>query len=183
MLDNPALGLPIPPEHLENRLLGQRFRMALMQPDDEPSIVQVITQTLLRFHDEGEIVASTQRCLPRFYQSYRENGALYLVLKDALSATVIGGVGVRAFAGLDPAESLGEIRELVIDPNFRGLGLGRSLLSVATQKARALGYRRLYLAATSEMRHAQSLFQRSGFRPLAAPQGRESFPSYFVKDE
>lgn len=186
MLDNLALGPYGVPDPLDSRGLPSRFRLGTLQVEDEASIVEIIGRTLLRFPEEGQVLASTHRRLPRFYHSYQEQGADYIVLKDSLTGGVVGGAGIRSFAGLDPREALGEIRELVIDPQFRGLGLGRALLAAATQRARVIGYKRLYLEATSDMRHAQTLFQRSGFRPLAAPQGApegDHFPSYFVRDE
>lgn len=184
MLDNLAPGSFSLLEPLDARGLSPRFRLASLHVEDEETIVNIIGRTLLRFHEQGQVLASTHRRLPRFFQSYEEEGSLYIVLKDTLSSAVIGGVGIRPFAGLDPKESLGEIRELVIDSSFRGLGLGRGLLAAATQRARAMGYRRLYLETTSEMQHAQTLFQRSGFRPLASPQGHgDGFPCYYIKEE
>jgi N-acetylglutamate synthase-like GNAT family acetyltransferase len=62
-------------------------------------------------------------------------------------------------------------------------------MKAGIQKARELGYVRLYLEATSEMRHAQTLFRRIGFRPVEFQQKennnsrREIFPSYFVLEQ
>ncbi len=174
---------------LDQLLFAERYELSPMQAAHEADAVAVIQQSLMSYPDEGTVLASTRRRLPRFYASYQEDGAVYLVLRDRIHSHVIGGVGVRPFAGLDPREHIGEIRELVISPAYRGLGLGRKLMKVGIQKARELGYVRLYLEATSEMRHAQSLFRRIGFRPVEFQQKennnsrREIFPSYFVLEQ
>jgi putative acetyltransferase len=164
--------------------LAHSFRLESLQASDEGSMVDMIKRTLMSFPDEGEVLAGTLRRLPNFYQSYQRAGSSYLVIKDAAARAILGGVGLQAFAGLDPSEGLAEIRELVVDPQFRGLGLGRKLLQLAIQTAAKHGYRRIYLEATSQMKHAQALFQRSGFRPIHSPGGKaigsQTFPSYFV---
>jgi putative acetyltransferase len=174
---------------LDQLLFAERYELSPLQAADEAGAVAVIQQSLMSYPDEGTVLASTRRRLPRFLASYQEDGAIYLVLRDRNGSQVIGGVGVRPFAGLDPRERIGEIRELVISPAYRGLGLGRKLMKAGIQKARELGYVRLYLEATSEMRHAQSLFRRIGFRPVEFQQKentnsrREIFPSYFVLEQ
>ncbi len=174
---------------LDQLLFAERYDLSPLQAADEAEVVAVIQQSLMSYPDEGTVLASTRRRLPRFLASYQEEGSLYLVLRDRLAGHVIGGVGVRPFAGLDPREHIGEIRELVIGPAYRGLGLGRKLMKVSIQKARDLGHVRVYLEATSEMRHAQSLFRRVGFRPVEFQQKensnsrREIFPSYFVLEQ
>lgn len=171
---------------LDQLLFAERYELCPMVAALEQDAVAVIEQSLLSYPDEGTVLSSTRRRLPCFFSSYQEEGALYLVLRDRLAGLVIGGVGVRPFAGLDPREHIGEIRELVISPAYRGLGLGRKIMKAGIVMARELGYVRVYLEATSAMRHAQSLFRRCGFRPVefqkAENEGRraEIFPSYFV---
>jgi putative acetyltransferase len=173
---------------LEQLLFAERYTLALLMPDEEAETVAIIQQSLLGYPEEGTVLASTRRRIPHFFSSYEEEGACYLVLRDRLTDSIIGGAGVRPFAGLDPREHIGEIRELVIANPYRGLGLGRKILNACMQKAKELAYVRLYLEATSEMRHAQSLFRRSGFRPVEFQQQEiasnrtEIFPSYFVME-
>ncbi len=173
---------------LEQLLFAERYTLGLLMPDEEAETVAIIQQSLLGYPEEGTVLASTRRRIPHFFSSYEEEGACYLVLRDRLTGSIIGGAGVRPFAGLDPREHIGEIRELVIANPYRGLGLGRKILNACIQKAKELAYVRLYLEATSEMRHAQSLFRRSGFRPVEFQQQEmasnrtEIFPSYFVME-
>ncbi len=164
--------------------LTHSFRLEHLHPRDEEPVVDMIKRTLMKFSDEGQVLASTVRRLPRFHESYQRHGASYLVIKDGAARSLLGGVGILPFAGLDPSEGIAEIRELVVDTPFRGLGLGRKLIEMAIRKAAAMGYKRIYLEATSQMKHAQALFQRSGFRPIDSPKDSKTqnsdFPCYFV---
>jgi putative acetyltransferase len=173
-------------DHTGSRLLMQRLRLANLAVGDESQIVEMIEKALLNLDDEGPALMSTRQRLSRFFASYQEPGSSYLVLREGLAGRLIGGIGVRPFAGLPPEERLGEIRELVIDPDYRSLGLGRNLLEAAIQRANKLAYRRLYLQVTAQMLHARHLFERSGFRPVAStlnPEALEGQPTYFVLGE
>jgi putative acetyltransferase len=173
-------------DHTGSRLLMQRLRLTPLTQSDEAEIVDMIEKALLNLDDAGPALISTRQRLSGFFTSYQETGSSYLVLREGLTGRLIGGIGVRPFAGLAPEERLGEIRELVIDPHYRSLGLGRNLLEAAIHKANKLSYRRLYLQVTSQMQHARLLFERSGFRPVASTLvhgAREGQPSYFVLGE
>ncbi|MCX6127830.1 MAG: GNAT family N-acetyltransferase [Proteobacteria bacterium] len=173
-------------DHIDQRMFAEKYTIQPLHLEDEAEIVQLIRQSLLSYPDEGMILASTRRRLAHFYSSYQDDGASYLVLRDRSLGRVIGGVGIRSFAGLDAREHIGELRELVLAQDYRGLGLGQQILEASIQKAHQLEYQRLYLEATSEMRHAQNLFRRCGFRAVefhrkgTVAESTESFPSYFV---
>jgi putative acetyltransferase len=75
----------------------------------------------------------------------------------------------------------------VVEPPYRGAGLGNKLLNRCLDEAVALGYKRAYLETTPEMKHAQKLFVRTGFRPVGIEQGKAAgsteVPCYFVREE
>jgi putative acetyltransferase len=53
----------------------------------------------------------------------------------------------------------------------RGTGLGRRLLTMCMKKARALGYRRMYLETMPELTIAVPMYEKCGFRYLDGPLG------------
>jgi GNAT superfamily N-acetyltransferase len=61
-----------------------------------------------------------------------------------------------------------ELKRLFVRPAHRGGGVGLRLLESAVAEARRLGYRRLRLDTIPEMGRAQKLYERFGFRDIAA---------------
>ena len=78
---------------------------------------------------------------------------------------------------LQPAEYAGpvvekpdeaEIRALAVVPAARGLGTGRALLAAVIARAAQRGVPHLVLCTQIDMRAAQYLYEKAGFRRLAA---------------
>lgn len=70
-------------------------------------------------------------------------GTVFLVRKSAASA---------------------QLRLLLVEPEARGLGLGRRLVKACVAFARAAGYRRLVLWTQSELTAARATYEKLGFR-------------------
>jgi putative acetyltransferase len=91
--------------------------------------------------------------LPGVYGA--EGGALLLALYKNEPA------GTIALRRLD-AKS-GEVKRLYLRPQFRGLGLGRSLVEGVIERSRAIGYEWLYADTLPVMGDALGLYERMGF--------------------
>lgn len=68
------------------------------------------------------------------------------------------------------------IRGMAVDPQFRGQKIGRALLEVAEDSARALGLHRMSLYTTAFLGNAIALYRSSGFEFTGeniSPQGTE----------
>ncbi len=89
-----------------------------------------------------------------------EDGRLFFAEVDGRAA---GCVGVRRFS-----EGVCEMKRLYVDPEMRGLGLGRQLALAAIQAAKALGYRRVMLDTLPAMRIAVKLYRELGFTDAPA---------------
>jgi ribosomal protein S18 acetylase RimI-like enzyme len=76
----------------------------------------------------------------------------------------VGGV-VRGSLGLtDAGDGLGHVRWFALEPELRGLGLGRRLLDELLELARASGLRRLELGTFSALTTAGRMYREAGFR-------------------
>ena len=155
-----------------------------IQPGDFHTVTEMIRRNIGTYEEAGTVVASTYRRLTQFEHLYKESGSLFLVARDRLSGTCIGGAGIGPLQGLSPAEGLGEIRDLVVESDFRGQGIGARLLKRCLSEARRIGYERLYLETTPQMEHAQKLFIRNEFRPVTTGAARltkaEVMPCYYL---
>ena len=88
------------------------------------------------------------------------DGALFLAV---LAGVPIGCVGVRRFDA-----RCCEMKRLYVRPQGRGHGVGRRLAERAMDAGRAAGYAAMRLDTLPTMGDAQALYERLGFRDVAA---------------
>jgi putative acetyltransferase len=157
----------------------------ILSTNDEREVTNLIRRNLQDYHEAGNVLSSTFRRLESLLATYSAEASVFFVGKDKETGRCLAGAGLGPLHGLPPSEGVGEIRDLVVDENFRGKGFGGRLLNRCINEAQTLGYRTLYLETTSQMENAQKLFLRRGFRPvvektLEAKGNEERIPCYFV---
>lgn len=70
-------------------------------------------------------------------------------------------VGFIAMAGIDSETA--QLRWFLIEPEYRGIGLGRRLMTVAMDHCREKGYRKVFLWTFSDLNAARHLYKEYGF--------------------
>jgi len=75
-----------------------------------------------------------------------------------------GGVGLRAIA--EPERGLGEIKRLWVRPDLRRGGVAAQLMEAVQDRARALGYRQLYLETGRAQPEALAFYPATGWRQV-----------------
>ncbi|HVA52955.1 MAG TPA: GNAT family N-acetyltransferase [Acidimicrobiales bacterium] len=101
---------------------------------------------------------------------------LFLVAR--LDAHPVGGVGLRTIS--DPALLIGEIKRLWVRPDQRRRGVGARLMDEAEARARAMGFRRLYLETGYAQPEAVELYRRSNWNSVHEyPSGAYSYPGAY----
>lgn len=157
-----------------------------MVTEDRESVTEMIRKGIGAYDEAGTVLASTFRRLENVSAVYESPGSIYIVARDkGNQGTIIGGAGLGPLHGLSPMEGLGEIRDLVVDPSWRGHGIGARLIKRSLDEAKRLGYQRLYLETTPQMEQARKLFIRYGFRPVTTGspkvgQTGDTMPCYYI---
>jgi ribosomal protein S18 acetylase RimI-like enzyme len=133
-------------------------------PATTPSDIALIRALLVEYQKRLGVDLSFQnfdaevRSLPGDYAP--PAGRLLLALHDA---TAVGCVALRAAGG-----ARCEMKRLFVRPGTRGLGVGRALVVRVVEEARAAGYAEMVLDTLPTMVDAQRLYERFGFRDIAA---------------
>lgn len=155
-----------------------------MNAEDVAAVREMIRRNLGDYDEAGTVLASTFRRLEQLASVYTTPGSVFMVAREQGNGAYVGGAGIGPLQGLSPAEGLGEIRDLVVEPLYRGFGIGARLLKRCLDEAKRIGYERLYLETTPQMEHAQKLFIRNGFRPVTTGASRLSktdiMPCYYL---
>ncbi len=86
----------------------------------------------------------------------------------------IGGVGLRPIS--DPTLHLGEIKRLWVRPDQRRHGVGAGLMTAIEDRARRIGFLRLYLESGFAQPEALELYRTSAWEPVEEyPRGAFSY--------
>jgi ribosomal-protein-alanine N-acetyltransferase len=101
-----------------------------------------------------------------------DRNCFYLVAEahtDALGGepTVIGYAGLLAPRGSGD----GDIQTIAVLPQFRSLGLGRTLMTALLEEAQARTAHRVFLEVRADNPHAISLYASLGFEEIAVRPG------------
>lgn len=86
----------------------------------------------------------------------------FWVLEDARGA-IVGCAGCDVREGDSPARKL-EVEKVYLDPNWRGRGLGRTLVEKVEDHAFRLGIRELELWSDTRFETAHAVYARLGYR-------------------
>ncbi len=90
----------------------------------------------------------------------------YIVLLDD-SDRLIGGVGLAEFEFFDDCC---ELQKLYLADEVKGAGLSYKLISLIEDKAKELGYKRMYLETHDNLAAAIHVYEKSGFKEIEKPE-------------
>lgn len=74
---------------------------------------------------------------------------------------IVGCIGI-----MDRGERA-QLRWFLLDPFYRGMGLGKKLLEAALSFAKESGFQRVYLETTNDLQTAIQMYEKAGFRKCA----------------
>jgi len=134
---------------------------------DNKAIAQVIRKSLEEYGVNKPGTVYTDPTTDDLYQLFQTPKSSYWIVTD--NDIVIGGCGVFPTKGLPTGYA--ELVKLYISSAYRGKGIGKTLMMHCMNKAKALGYSRLYLESLPELSEAIGLYTSVGFKKLAHPLG------------
>jgi len=138
-----------------------------IRAQDDAAMASVIRTVMPEFGATGCGFAISDPEVDWMSRAYAEPRHAYFVVER--DGVVLGGGGIAPLAGGDGDTC--ELRKMYFLADARGIGAGTSMMARCLDAARAAGFRRCYLETLSGMDAAMRLYERSGFRRIAAPMG------------
>lgn len=89
----------------------------------------------------------------------------YFVVKNDVGDTV-GGIGLAEF---DSIADCAELQKLYLADSAKGMGWGYKLIALVEEKARELGYKRIYLETHTNLEAAIHIYEKCGYRQIERP--------------
>lgn len=138
-----------------------------IQEKDNQELSKLIKSVLTEFKANKPGTAYFDESTDHLSTVFEHPKAAYWVIEE--DGVLIGGGGIYPTVGLN--EDTCELVKLYLYPAARGRGLGKAIMQKCFEKAKALGYRNIYLESMPELNQAVSLYERLGFEKLCNAMG------------
>ena len=135
-----------------------RFSTVDPRSDDAVGSMSAYFDELARRFPEGFDPGDT---LVSDAATFDEPHGVFVVARSEDGGAAIACGGVHLLDG-----SCGEIKRMWVHPDWRGMGIGRSLLSTLESHGARLGYDMIRLDTHSALTDAISMYQSSGYRSI-----------------
>ena len=127
--------------------------------EDLPQLVELLGILFTQEHELAPDPAKQERTLRQILE--KPTIGRISVLRDA--ERVLGMVSILRTVSTAEGGPAGLLEDFVVRPEYRGQGLGATLLAHAIERARADGLLRLILLTDGDNINAQRLYERAGF--------------------
>ncbi len=139
-----------------------------IRKDDNPVLARIIRQTLEEFGAVKPDTVYYDKTTDALYESFQKERSFFFVIE--WNDEIVGSGGIYPTEGL-PLDTC-ELVKMYLVPKARGMGLGKMMLEKCEQKARELGYTKIYLESMPELTLALNMYKRSGYTDIGGPMGK-----------
>lgn len=141
--------------------------------NDNAVIAEIIRLVMTEFEAVGCGYSINDSEVDDMYSAYApERSAFYVVELDK-RVLGCGGFGPLTGAEMDTCE----LRKMYFKAELRGLGVGTKLLNLCLEEAARAGFQHCYLETKGNMKQAQRLYGKHGFKYLEKPMGNTGHSS------
>lgn len=136
--------------------------------------IQTLVFGVLREYGLTPDENKTDRDIADIEANYLHRGGVFELIEDA-DGNLLGTVGLYPIN----AQTI-ELRKMYFSKNLRGRGFGKKTLARMIEKARELGYQKIYLETAQVLREAVHLYEKYGFQPTDEKHATRCDRAYFL---
>lgn len=142
---------------MNNKTLSKISIRTDLQPGDIGYVTYMHGRLYKQEYDYGvSFEAYVAKGLHEFYENYDPKRSRVWVCED--QGKIIG------FVLLMDRGDAAQLRYFILEPEYRGIGLGKKLMTLYMDFLKVCNYRSSYLWTTHELKAAASLYLRHGFK-------------------
>ena len=116
--------------------------------------------------------------LSEFYGAAPDRRSYYVAV--GADGVLLGGGGLAEF---EPLEGTAELQKLYLGDGAKGHGLGTQMVGLIEDRARELGYARLYLETHSALKAAIHLYEKLGYERIEPVSANHATMDHFYIKE
>ncbi len=146
----------------ESNLLIRRLK-----PKDNAAIANILRCTLEEFNAHEPGTAYYDESTDHLSDVFTKEGSYYFVVEQ--DGHLLGGAGIYPTEGLPGGVC--ELVKMYLLPAGRGTGLGKEMMKLCLDKAKELGYTKVYLESMPQLVMAIPMYEKFGFEYLKGPLG------------
>ncbi len=158
------------------------MRTRELAPEYDAALAELIRVNLRKHHLDipGTVYFDDNlNHLSDFYLANPEKQYYCIATDD--SDKLIGGIGLAEYEFFDDCA---ELQKLYLADEVKGAGLSYRLISLIEDKAKELGYKRMYLETHNNLQAAIHVYEKSGYKEIDKPAGvvHSTMNRFFIKE-
>ncbi|MBR6382042.1 MAG: GNAT family N-acetyltransferase [Lachnospiraceae bacterium] len=157
------------------------MKLRRIEEKDNPILARIIRTNLKANELDIPGTAYFDKHLDRLSDYYLADERRFYYIATDEEDRIIGGIGLAELGFFD---SCAELQKLYLADPAKGAGLGYRLIAAIEDKARELGYQRIYLETHSNLAAAIHIYEKSGYREIEKPAGvvHSAMDRFFIKN-
>ena len=136
--------------------------------NDNEALAIAVRKVLIEMGVPKVGTAYEDKELDAMYESYSQSRFQYYVVEN--QGNIMGGAGIAPLKDGDP--SVCELQKMYFLPEARGKGLGKKMIHLCLDFAKANDFQLCYIETMPNMLDAQALYQKVGFKYIDHPMGK-----------
>ncbi|MEM6877848.1 MAG: GNAT family N-acetyltransferase [Bacteroidota bacterium] len=154
-----------------------------IKPTDNARVAEIIRTVMPEFDCVGPEYSISDPEVDDMYTAYSMERSAFYVIENQDDEMIygVGGYGPLANGDADVCE----LRKMYFLPDVRGYGMGKALLQLCIDQARADNFKVMYLETVYRMVDADRLYRKFGFEDIDGPMGNTGHSAcdhFMVKD-